>query len=56
MFQYFEWKNRPDGNLWRELTGRARELKNLGTTAVWMPPAYKAMNGANDTGYATYDL
>jgi alpha-amylase len=56
MFQYFEWNNRPDGSLWRELAGRARELRNLGTTAVWMPPAYKGMNGANDTGYAAYDL
>jgi alpha-amylase len=56
MFQYFEWNCRNDGSLWRELAERARELKNLGTTAVWMPPAYKAMNGANDVGYAPYDL
>ena len=56
MFQYFEWNNRNDGSLWKELAERAREIKNLGTTAVWMPPPYKAMNGINDTGYAPYDL
>src|SRR5687768_9209190 len=56
MFQYFEWNCKADASLWRELASKARELKNLGTTAVWMPPAYKAMNGVNDTGYAPYDL
>src|SRR5581483_9277240 len=52
MFQYFEWNNRPDGSLWRELASLARELRNLGTTAVWMPPAYKSMDGPTGTGYA----
>ena len=56
MFQYFEWNCRADGSLWRELAGKARELKNLGTTAVWMPPAYKGLEGAKETGYAAYDL
>ena len=56
MFQYFEWNCKTDGSLWRELAERAVEIKNLGTTAVWMPPAYKGMGGKNDTGYAPYDL
>ncbi len=56
MFQYFEWNCKNDGSLWRELAERALEIKNLGTTAVWMPPAYKGMGGSNDTGYAPYDL
>ncbi len=56
MFQYFEWNCKTDGSLWRELASRAIEIKNLGTTAVWMPPAYKGMGGKNDTGYAPYDL
>jgi len=56
MFQYFEWNVPADGSLWRQLADKARELANLGTTAVWMPPAYKGMNGANDVGYAVYDL
>ena len=56
MFQYFEWNCKNDGSLWRELAERAQEIKNIGTTAVWMPPAYKSMGGPNDTGYAPYDL
>jgi alpha-amylase len=56
MFQYFEWNYPADGSLWRHLAERAVEIKNLGTTAVWMPPAYKAMHGGTDTGYAVYDL
>jgi alpha-amylase len=56
MFQYFEWNCKNDGSLWRDLIEKAQEIKNLGTTAIWLPPAYKAMNGVNDTGYAVYDL
>src|SRR5579862_506977 len=56
MFQYFEWNCRNDGSLWREITERAIEIKNLGTTAIWLPPPYKAMGGIYDTGYAPYDL
>src|SRR3954463_11802245 len=56
MFQYFEWNTPTDGSLWRELASRARELRNLGTTAVWMPPPYKSMDGPTGTGYAAYDL
>jgi alpha-amylase len=56
MFQYFEWNCRNDGSLWRELAERAVEIKNLGTTAVWLPPANKCLGGVNDTGYGAYDL
>jgi alpha-amylase len=56
MFQYFEWNSRNDGGLWRELAERAGELKAMGVSAVWMPPACKCIGGANDTGYGTYDL
>jgi alpha-amylase len=56
MFQYFEWNNPADGSLWRQLAEQAVELSNLGTTAVWMPPAYKSMDGPHGTGYAVYDL
>ena len=56
MFQYFEWNLPADGSLWRELASRAAYLKRLGVTAVWMPPATKAMHGGHDTGYAAYDL
>ncbi len=56
MFQYFEWNCKTDGSLWRELAERAQEIRNLGTTAVWMPPAHKTMEGAAGVGYAPYDL
>jgi alpha-amylase len=56
MFQFFEWNCKAGGNLWQELAAKAHEIKNLGTTAIWLPPAYKGMNGTNDTGYAPYDL
>lgn len=56
MFQYFEWNYPSDGRLWRELAERAVELRNLGVTAVWMPPAYKGLQGSNEVGYAVYDL
>lgn len=55
LFQYFHWHNKNDGSLWRELAGRANELRDRGITAVWIPPCYKGAEGANDVGYAVYD-
>ena len=56
MFQFFHWYTKNDGSLWRELGARAKELKDSGITAVWLPPAYKAAGGTGDVGYAVYDL
>jgi len=56
LFQYFEWNNKSDGSLWKELASRVDELKSIGVTAVWLPPAQKSMDGDHDTGYAVYDL
>lgn len=55
MMQAFHWYLKDDGSLWRELAGRAKELKDAGITAVWIPPAYKGKGGATDVGYAVYD-
>lgn len=55
MFQYFEWYLPNDGTLWDKLGNDATNLKNLGVTAVWIPPAYKGSSQA-DVGYGTYDL
>lgn len=50
-------KNYPEEkNLWRLLAQKAPELSEVGITALWLPPANKAMNGIYDVGYATYDL
>ena len=43
-------------NLWQLLRERASELSEIGITALWLPPANKAMYGTSDVGYATYDL
>lgn len=56
MMQFFHWYSPADGGLWRELGERAKNLKDAGITAVWLPPAYKAAAGADDVGYAVYDL
>lgn len=55
MMQYFEWYL-PSGKLWKQLKQQAPELARNGITAVWIPPAYKASGGAEDVGYAPYDL
>lgn len=55
MMQYFEWNLPNDGRLWTQLKEDASHLAEIGITAVWIPPAYKADEQA-DEGYATYDL
>ena len=42
MMQYFEWNLPNDGNLWKQLKEDASHLHEIGVTAVWIPPAYKA--------------
>ena len=55
MMQYFEWNLPNDGKLWKQLCADAGHLHEIGITAVWIPPAYKA-DEQQDEGYATYDL
>ncbi|MDG5472721.1 alpha-amylase [Jeotgalibacillus sp. ET6] len=55
MMQYFEWYLPNDGLHWNRLTNDASNLKNLGITTVWIPPAYKGTS-QNDVGYGAYDL
>jgi len=56
MMQYFHWYNPADGTLWDEVSRNASALAQAGITALWLPPAYKGSLGANDVGYAVYDL
>lgn len=56
MMQYFQWDLPADQSLWKELKEDATKLKNAGITGVWLPPAYKGAQGANDVGYGVYDL
>ena len=56
MLQYFEWYlNEPEG-LWNKVIKEAKEISDLGITAVWLPPAYKGIGGINEVGYGVYDL
>lgn len=56
LLQAFQWELPADGSHWRRLTEIAPQLKMLGFTGVWLPPAYKGAAGINDVGYGTYDL
>ena len=56
MMQFFEWYYPNDGTLWKKIRDEAENLKEVGITALWLPPAYKAHNGINDVGYSAYDL
>lgn len=56
MMQYFEWHLPDDASLWKTVKANVTKLKTMGVSAVWLPPAYKAMNGIHDVGYAAYDL
>lgn len=56
LIQYFHWYyNEPD-NLWAKAAKEAKNLKDLGVTGVWFPPAYKGSNGGYSVGYDLYDL
>jgi alpha-amylase len=56
MMQFFHWYNEPDGKLWNELNEKAKDLANVGVTALWLPPAYKGTGGGYDVGYGVYDM
>lgn len=56
MMQYFHWYTSADGTLWKQLAANASALAKAGITAVWLPPAYKGVGGANEVGYGVYDL
>ncbi|MGI6073070.1 MAG: alpha-amylase [Fermentimonas sp.] len=55
MMQYFEWYLPNDGQLWNRLKDDAPHLSQIGITAVWIPPCYKATS-SDDVGYGAYDL
>ena len=56
LLQYFHWYyNEPD-NLWTKAAKEAKNLKDLGFTGVWFPPAYKGSAGGYSVGYDAYDL
>lgn len=56
MIQYFEWYLDNEPHLWNLLKDDAAHLKDIGITAVWMPPAFKGIGGVHDVGYGVYDI
>lgn len=56
MMQYFHWYLPEGGILWKELAENAKDLAEVGITALWLPPAYKGTGGGYDVGYGVYDL
>jgi alpha-amylase len=56
LIQYFHWHILPEENLWKFATSEAGRLASLGITHAWLPPAFKSADGANEPGYAVYDL
>lgn len=55
LFQGFEWYLSGDGRYYDDMILKLDELKEIGVTAIWLPPVYKA-TGTNDVGYGSYDL
>lgn len=55
LIQYFEWDLPADGLLWKRCKAQAPKLKEAGITKIWLPPAFKGMNGVCDVGYGIYD-
>jgi alpha-amylase len=56
MFQAFQWHLPSSGTFWSDLAARAIHLSQRGVTAVWLPPAFKGLGGADEVGYGVYDL
>ena len=45
LLQFFHWYYPDGGQLWDEVAQKAEDLKELGVTDVWLPPAYKGAAG-----------
>lgn len=55
MMQAFEWDTPADGNYYKNLIKNAKEFKEKGIDALWLPPMTKG-GSDQDVGYGVYDL
>ncbi|MDO4594007.1 MAG: alpha-amylase [Tissierellia bacterium] len=55
MMQAFEWETDASGNFYKKLIDDAKELKEKGFDALWLPPMCKGGSDM-DVGYGIYDL
>lgn len=56
LLQGFEWNVPADQKHWKRLTAILPALKEIGISAVWLPPACKGAGGDKANGYDIYDL
>lgn len=56
ILQAFEWYLDADSNHWEHISEIAHQLKVMGFSGVWLPPAYKGAAGKDEVGYGVYDL
>lgn len=56
MMQWFHWYTPADQAHWKRLSDSINDLAKAGFSALWLPPACKALGGRNDVGYGIYDL
>ena len=56
LLQGFHWYIKPEEKLWKQLQEKVKSYKEMGFSAIWLPPAYKGVGGIHDNGYGVYDL
>ena len=56
ILQSFHWYSEGNGTLYNHIKDSSDWLQDLGISAVWFPPAYKAAGGSFSVGYDSYDL
>eukprot|EP01134_Creolimax_fragrantissima_P006139 CFRG6139T1 len=56
IMQYFQWYTLSNGELWNNVKEQSQNLADIGITALWLPPSYKAYSGIDDVGYGVYDM
>ena len=50
LLQGFHWYIKPEEKLWKQLQEKVKSYKEMGFSAIWLPPAYKGVGGINDNG------
>ncbi len=56
MLQGFHWDIKKEDEHWNTLATQIKTLKEMGIDSIWLPPAFKGHQGADDSGYGVYDL
>lgn len=56
LLQAFHWFLSADGQFWKQVGARAKEWRDAGFSALWLPPMCKGVGGTDDVGYGVYDL